>query len=52
MTVVIVEDTPLEEVVEDAGLEVLFVVVVMVGLDDTTAAPGPATLVVRLPVST
>jgi len=52
MTAVIVENTPWEEVVEDAGLEVLFAVVVVGGLDDTTAPPGPATLVVGLPVST
>lgn len=50
MTVFIVEDTPLEEVLEDAGLEVLFVVVVIGGLDDTAAPPGHAILVVRLPV--
>jgi hypothetical protein len=50
MTVVIVEDASLEEVTEDAPREVLFAAVA-VGLDDTTAPSGPATLVVRLPVS-
>lgn len=40
MTFVIVEGAPLEGVTEDAPWEVLFAAVV-IGLDDTTAPPGP-----------
>lgn len=38
------------EDVEDAALDVLFALIVVGGLDDTTMPPGSATLVVRLPV--
>jgi len=51
MTFVIVEGAPLEEATEDTPWELLFAAVV-IGLDDTMAPPGPATLIVRLPVST